>query len=155
MKGYFIDNYGFYYMIQADISPLRSAYPDKLVKIDVMKPVNGNQYVYPLSDALIDIVKTIPIVVGTPHTNDTNYVELESLINVLPSIRQTASLFYHQTVGMDTLQKENEMLKEQLRMKAVLEAENEALKTRVATLEAKQKEIEANHAFAPVHFNVL
>jgi BMFP domain-containing protein YqiC len=56
---------------------------------------------------------------------------------------------------MDTLQKENEMLKEQLRMKAVLEAENEALKTRVATLEAKQKEIEANHAFAPVHFNVL
>jgi hypothetical protein len=115
MAGYFIDNYGFYYMIRADISPLRSAYPDKLVKIDVMKPVNGNQYVYPLSDALIDNVKALPFVVGIPHTNGSNYTELESLIKVLPSIRKTASIFYDQTVALDALRKENELLKEQLR----------------------------------------
>ena len=110
MKGYFIDNYGFYHMTQGDAT---SAYPATPVKIDVMNPVNGNQYVYPLSDALIDNVKALPFVGSNPNSA-TNDVELESLIKVLPSIRTTASIFYNQAISLNALQKESANLTEQL-----------------------------------------
>ena len=112
MKGYFIDNYGFYHMIQGT-GPVHSAYPHTPVRIDVINLDGENQYVYPLSDALIDNVKALPSVVGFTHTNDTNNTELESLIKVLPSIRMTASIFYNQTVALDALQKENAMITQQ------------------------------------------
>ena len=143
MKGYFIDNYGFYHMTQGDAT---YAYPQTPVKIDVMNPVNANQclsdanqYVYPLSDALIDNVKALPFIGSNPNS-ETNDTELESRIKVLPSIRTTASIFYNQTIALDALQKKNTILTQQIAASDDLKQELVSLQEQVIVLDTLQQD---------------
>jgi hypothetical protein len=97
MKAYFVDNYGFCHMVQGH-SPffvhVGELYPDKTVKIDVSQSRGDEGYIYPLPNQLIDTIKAMPMIVGNPHAPDTNYPQLESIINILPSIRKNARFFY-------------------------------------------------------------
>jgi hypothetical protein len=116
MTGYFIDNYGFPHMVRADIisSRMNGGYPDKPVKIDVMESGGEKRYVYPLSNALIDMIKTIPMDAGKNMTSGGEDTERDAIIKILASIRKASAIFYDQTVALDALREENEMLKEQL-----------------------------------------
>lgn len=123
MEAYLIDNHGFHYQIGASVSPGSYRHPSAPVKIDITKPVQSapaEQYIYPLSNALIDIVKAMPYSV-TPYRDSNGYGnsspggDIQSLIKNLPQIRKAAALFSEQTVALDALKKENAELKARIR----------------------------------------
>ena len=125
MDAYLIDNHGFHYQIGASIGSGGYRHPSAPVKIDITKPVQSapaEQYIYPLSNALIDIVKAMPYSV-TARTDSNNSWgtniypggDIQSLVKNLPQIRKAAALFSEQTVALDALKKENAELKARIR----------------------------------------
>ena len=123
MDAYLIDNHGFHYQIGASIGSGGYRHPSAPVKIDITKPVQSapaEQYIYPLSNALIDMVKAMPYSV-TPYRDSNGYGnsspggDIQSLVKNLPQIRKAAALFSEQTVALDALKKENAELKARIR----------------------------------------
>ena len=117
-----IDNHGFPHQIHSGSAP---------VKIDITKPVivysgacalPAEQYIYPLSNALIDMIKAMPYSVTGSYqssnswgTNHSPGGDIQSLVKNLPQIRKAAALFTEQTVALDALKKENAELKARIR----------------------------------------
>lgn len=108
---YLIDNYGFYHQ----------PYLATKTKIDITKPVGTEKYLYPLSNTLIDLIKSRPYSVAPSYTghsdnrNDQPGGDLSLLVMNLPEIRKAAAVFYEQTFAMDALKNENTALKARLR----------------------------------------
>lgn len=119
-NAYLIDNYGFYYSISISDN---NKYPSAKMDIDITKPplfAPAEKYIYPLSDALIDIIKAMPYSVAPYQSsngngNDNEGGDIHSLIKNLPQIRKAAALFSEQTVALDALKKENAELKARIR----------------------------------------
>jgi hypothetical protein len=123
---YFIDNYGFQYTTRSG----ELSYPDKTQTIDITKPNTETRqpYLYPLTNSLIDKIKTERYAIsplketGGIHNGNTHgygYItpvitepgENYTLNSILPHIREIAALQYDNTIIINALKKENEILR--------------------------------------------
>jgi DNA repair exonuclease SbcCD ATPase subunit len=183
VDAYFIDNYGFYYRTNASVAGGSYRQPDAVTKIDITKPVAQNgagvgHYIYPLPNAIIDIIKAQPYSVEPYHShngygNPSSGGDHAFIIKNLPQIRKAAALIHEQSIAFDALMKENEMLEEQLSQADdkssaltqqydeqtavfnVLKGENETLKACISSLEDSSSILAARYEEQTAAFHAL
>ncbi len=128
---YLIDNYGFVH--RCNYNPGGYCHPKEPVI------VNTKDYIYPLSDALIDIIKSMPTHVA-PRSITSAYDHqggnLDDIVKCLPKIRDAARIFHEQATVVEKLIAQKKMYESTL-------AENSALKEKIASLETRLMGIDA------------
>ncbi len=132
---FLIDNYG--YAHQLSVASNGTGYPDKPIVIDITKPTPDKSYIYPLTNALIDTIKAKPYaVVGATISSSSSWTapvagDTNGIVSNLPQIRKAAEIFHEQATATEKL----------LSQKKAYEAENEALRARIAELEEKERRL--------------
>jgi len=152
LTSYLIDNYGFNYQVHSEGTYMK---PDKPVMVDVSKGFKyqwqtghivsqTEQYLYPLPDVLIDIIKTLPEIITPTPSYGYGHVIQEPIIKILPSIRKAAALFHEHTIAFDTLKRENTILHTSVQKQNAtfdnIINENDMLKEHISDLTARHEE---------------
>jgi hypothetical protein len=126
---YLIDNYGFVH--RCSYAQSGYCHPKESVVVNI------KDYIYPLSDALIDIIKSMPTKVAQarPAHGDQGG-NLDDIVKCLPKIRDAARIFHEQATVVEKLIAQKKMYESTL-------AENSALKEKIASLETRLMGIDA------------
>ena len=144
MNGVLIDNYGFTHHISASTwNTDESLHPKTDIHIDCLAHEHGTgkpKYVYPLSNTLIDSIKTndcVTTINQNGHTASYSGMTTSELTKKLEHVRKQAAEFFEKSVSSNALMKVN-------LENAGLKAKCTDLERRLAEAEAKLRAVEAS-----------
>jgi hypothetical protein len=116
MEVQLIDNHGFSYGASVSVSSGSYGQPNVSIMSDITKTQSKEQYVFPLPNVIIDIIKSTPYSIEARrpevmHMNDRSGGDFNTIIHFLPHLRKIAEGFSETAVAFESLKKENMMLK--------------------------------------------